>query len=48
MYKTFKCSKCGKSAPVKLREHGKFAERMNWVREHYGKYHPKEFKKAHK
>ena len=45
-YKTLKCSKCGKSAPTELREHGKFPERMAWVRGHYKKAHPKTFKES--
>jgi hypothetical protein len=46
MYASLKCSKCGKSAPTELRKHGKFPERMAWVRKHYKKAHPREFKKS--
>ena len=46
MYKSFKCSKCGKSAPTELREHGEFSERMAWIREHYKKAHPRTFRKS--
>lgn len=43
-YKTWGCSICGKQAPIKLREHGKFKERMGWLRRHYKKYHPTKFR----
>ena len=36
----FTCSICGKGAPKKLLEHGKFQERMDWLRRHRAKYHP--------
>lgn len=44
-YKSFGCRLCGFQAPKKLREHGKFAERMKWLRGHYKKFHPQEYKK---
>ena len=44
-YKTWGCSICGMQAPVKLRKHGMFKERMDWIRHHYKKYHPEEFKR---
>lgn len=47
-YKTFGCSICGKQAPIELRKHGTFEERMSWVRNHYKKYHPKKFKEMYK
>jgi len=43
--KTFGCSLCGTQAPTKLRAHGKFKERMDWLRNHYKEYHPDEYAK---
>jgi len=37
--KQFKCSVCGASAPSELLKHGKFKERMNWLRRHYKRKH---------
>ena len=37
---TFKCSICGENAPKRLRQHGKFEERMSWLRHHYKQKHP--------
>ena len=45
-YKSWSCSICGKQAPKALREHGKFKERMDWLRKHYKKAHNKRFKKG--
>ena len=45
-YRTWGCSICGKQAPKKLREHGKFAERMDWLRKHRKKHHPVAFRKS--
>lgn len=47
-FKTYGCSICGKQAPKELRAHGKFKERMKWLREHYKRNHPKEFRKWYK
>jgi len=47
-YKTWGCSICGAQAPKKLRAHGKFAERMKWLRRHYQKKHPAKFREWHK
>ena len=44
-YKTWGCGLCGAQAPKKLREHGKFNERMKWLREHYATKHKATFKK---
>lgn len=44
-YKTWGCSICGMQAPKALREHGQFANRMKWLREHYKLHHPDEFQK---
>jgi len=44
MYKTFGCKICGQQAPKKLREHGTFAERMKWLRDHRKAKHPKAFR----
>jgi len=44
-YKTWGCSICGMQAPKRLRAHGKFKERMDWLRNHYREYHPDEYKK---
>jgi len=44
-YKTWGCSICGMQAPVELRRHGQFANRMKWLREHYKLHHPDEFQK---
>jgi hypothetical protein len=43
-YNRWGCSKCGKQAPKKLREHGNFSERMKWLRDHYAESHPIIFK----
>ena len=40
----FSCSICGQSAPKKLLEHSKFTGRMDWLRHHYQRKHPTEFK----
>ena len=45
-YATWGCSICGKQAPLELRRHGKFAERMAWLRRHRAKYHPRLFNKS--
>jgi hypothetical protein len=47
-YKTWGCGICGKQAPKNLREHGKFQERMNWLRKHYKATHNRNFKKGGK
>jgi len=44
-YRSWGCSICGTQAPVKLRAHGMFGERMKWLREHYKLHHPDEFKR---
>jgi hypothetical protein len=44
-YKTWGCKICGAQAPKALREHGNFAERMKWLREHYKLHHPAEFER---
>jgi len=46
--KTFGCSICGKQAPKKIREHGKFAERIDWLRRHYKRFHPRKFREWYK
>jgi hypothetical protein len=43
--KKFECSICGAKAPKSLLEHGKFKERMEWLRNHYKKKHPRKFKR---
>jgi len=43
---SFGCSICGEQAPIELRQHGKFKERMKWLREHYKKHHPQAFHKS--
>jgi hypothetical protein len=35
---------CGAKAPVKYLRHGQFKNRMEWLRGHYKKHHPKKFK----
>lgn len=45
---SYGCSKCGKQAPKKLREHGMFKERMDWLRGHYKKHHPVLFRAMEK
>jgi len=40
----FCCSICDRCAPKSTLPHGKFEERMSWLRKHYQRYHPKEFK----
>jgi hypothetical protein len=44
-YKSYGCSRCKKQSPLKLREHGTFKERMDWLRDHYKRKHPAEFKR---
>ena len=44
-YKSWGCSLCRMQTPKKLRSHGKFAERIRWLRLHYHRYHPAEFEK---
>lgn len=44
----FKCSICGASAPKELLKHGKFSERMAWLRGHYKRKHPEAFKRWYK
>jgi len=39
----FKCSICGAEAPAELLKHGKFPERMSWLRNHYKVSHPRQF-----
>ena len=46
--KQFCCSICGKCAPRKLLPHGKFEERMDWLRKHYKSAHPQAFKSWYK
>lgn len=41
---SYGCSVCGRQAPKELREHGKYRERMAWLRRHYGRRHPYIFK----
>jgi len=36
----FRCSVCGAYAPKKVLPHGKFEERMRWLRSHYKRSHP--------
>ena len=43
-YKTWGCSICGTQCPKKYRAHGKFSERMKWLRNHYKQKHPAKFK----
>lgn len=43
--KQFCCAKCGRCAPKKYLEHGEFKKRMDWLRHHYQRAHPGEFKK---
>ena len=43
---SYGCSICGKQAPKHLREHGKFAERMAWLRRHRKAKHPTAFRKS--
>lgn len=45
MLKSYACAICGRRAPKKLRAHGKFGERMDWLRKHYREHHPVAFKK---
>jgi len=47
-YKTWGCSICGAQAPEELRGHGKFKERMTWLREHYAFHHPTAYKRMMK
>jgi len=42
----FCCSLCGKCAPKKYLAHGKFEQRMEWLRKHRKKYHPGEHRKS--
>ncbi len=49
----FCCSICAEKgikvcAPKKYLEHGKFNERMRWLRKHYSEEHPREFKRRKK
>lgn len=48
MLKSFGCSICQRQAPKKLRAHGKFSERMAWLRHHYRDKHPERFKAMYK
>lgn len=43
-FKSWGCGICKKQAPKALREHNKFLERMKWLRHHYQKEHPDDFK----
>jgi len=45
-YKTYGCSICGTQAPKELREHGTFKERMEWLRRHRKRYHPRKFRES--
>jgi hypothetical protein len=47
MLKSWACSICGMQAPKELREHGKFNDRMRWLRGHYKLYHPDEFRRMY-
>lgn len=38
--KSFGCKICGKQAPKRLREHGTFSERMEWLWGHRKRKHP--------
>lgn len=44
--KSYGCSICGKQAPKKLRAHGKFSERMEWLWRHRKKHHPTAHKRS--
>ena len=44
--KSFGCSICGAQAPKKLREHGKFSERMKWLWSHRKAKHPAAHKRS--
>ena len=41
----FRCSVCGQNAPKSVLPHGKFEERMMWLRSHYARKHPGVFGK---
>ncbi len=43
-YQSWGCSICELQAPIKLRAHGMFAKRMDWLRSHYREFHPEEFR----
>lgn len=47
-YKSWKCSICGEDAPIHLRRHGGFKERMEWTRHHYKIYHPEKWRQWQK
>lgn len=42
----FCCSICGQCCPKKYLAHGKFKERMDWLRRHRKAKHPKAHKKS--
>lgn len=44
--KSFKCRICGKKCPQRYLAHSKFSERMNWLRRHRKRYHPKAHRKS--
>lgn len=46
--KGFHCSVCGKSAPKKYLAHGQLENRMDWLRNHYKRNHPRKFKEMYK
>lgn len=39
----FQCSICGAKCPRKYLLHGKTSERMDWLRRHYKRKHPRAF-----
>lgn len=43
---SFNCSICGAKAPKAYLQHGKFKERMRWLRGHYKRKHPTAFKRT--
>lgn len=43
--KSYGCSVCGEQAPKVLRKEGQLEKRFKWLRRHYKKQHPREFKR---
>jgi len=41
---SYSCSVCGAKAPKELLKHGKYSERIQWLRRHYKRRHPQKFK----
>lgn len=42
--KSYKCGECGRSAPKELLRHNRFEDRIAWLRKHYERNHPSQFK----